>query len=101
MNKSEEFVKYFINISDTINPRNWREERGSFIEKLLNAEKEIESIPGIGSIVRSKQYHTPSKDGWNFEYQFIQRIADRADEEYGNEISMEDVNAILLSLADE
>jgi hypothetical protein len=55
---------------------------------------------GIGAVVRSLRYDKPDKNGWSFNYGFIQRISDKA-KQYDDGISMEDVDAILLSLADE
>jgi len=55
---------------------------------------------GIGAVVRSLRYNKPDKNGWSFDYSFIQRISDRA-KKYEDGISMEDVETILFSLADE
>ena len=60
----------------------------------------LETILKDNAVLSFISHNSPDKNGWSFDYLFIQRIADRA-RQYEDGISMEDVNAILLSLVDE
>ena len=69
------------------------------IDKIIEEAKKVVGLSDTPDVVRSLRHNLLDKNGWSFDYQFIQRIAHRA-RQYEKGISMEDVDAILLSLAE-
>ena len=53
----------------------------------------------IHNVVRSLRYSKPDKNGWSFDYKFIKKTAERA-QQYDDGVSMEDVEAVLCALSD-